>query len=330
METRNLFKTVFGKDRGISLDDIKRIIVSKVNESPFFEYKRIKENSLIENQENRAREIIMPELVAFLNKINNQGGILVLGVDAKHKVPTEIIGIETKFISDETKLRDWIINDILSVPNYSEFPTIEIESIDFLEGKRIYLIEVHPKDMNVIYFTRTDNCAYKREVDTTRKIPLEETVRLVENKKIAKLFIILEESKLRVEGDTVKCEVKVVFNNSGHIPAFYVTTFLLFNLIHSEGNFKNVKISFSRIPLFRETSNINTCLKSYEANFSAPFYPSRRLVQGYIDIEFNREDTLELKVEIDEQKGRSNQTFLFTKKGMEEITDKKIFTPYVH
>ncbi len=63
---------------------------------------------------------------------------------------------------NDSILRDWILNDISSFPRALEFPTIEIETVVVENNKKVYFIEIHPVDLNVLYFNRANDLAYVR------------------------------------------------------------------------------------------------------------------------------------------------------------------------
>lgn len=111
MDARILFKNIFGKERNITKKDIEeKIIKVGYKESLTFECKTFKKVSKIDD-DLKEKNIIKP-LVGFLNKSLPEGGILVLGIDAKNKIPTNIIPIDKRLIKDEEQLRSWIVNNI--------------------------------------------------------------------------------------------------------------------------------------------------------------------------------------------------------------------------
>ncbi len=232
MERRSLIKNILGKETGITVEDIKNKVLGILKENVFIEYKRIDGRNFgsdkIDGKIN-ARNLIMSEIVAFLNKMSPEGGILALGINAPKKIPTDIIGVEDSVIMNDSILRDWILNDISSFPRALEFPTIEIETVVVENNKKVYFIEIHPVDLNVHYFNRISGLAYVREIDTTRNLSLDESVRIIDVKRTAKLFADLEVINSRIENDFVIYKVKIVFKNLGNKPATNVMGMYLFN-----------------------------------------------------------------------------------------------------
>lgn len=316
MESRSLIETFFGKKTGITKEDIENKILGSVKENAFIDYKRIDVlDSAIGKQidKSKARDLIMQEIVAFLNKFSPEGGIVALGIDAKEKTPTKVVGVENKIIEDDSVLRNWILNDVSSIPRAFEFPSVEIETVAIDKDKKVYFVECHPKDFNVLYYSKRDESAYVREIDTTRRLQFEESVRIIETKKTAKLFADLEELELRIDNDFVVYKIKIVFNNEGNKPANNVLGMFLFDYVTQEYKGQNIEVVFSDTHNITEISNINVCSRSFQQNFNQLFYPGRPVVVGFFTLRFKRETVIRLIFEIDEQCGRTKQVFNFTK-----------------
>ena len=318
MEQRSLIKMLFGKETGITKEDIETKIIGIVTENSLIDYKRV-DTLFPEMNQSKARCIVMKEIVAFLNKIQSEGGVVALGIDAKEKTPTRIFGVDDSIIKNDSVLRNWILCDISSMPHALQFPDIEIVTINIEKDKKVYFIEIHPKDINVLYFSRCDDYTYIREIDTTRKLSFEESVRIIDIKKTAKIFANLEQINCGIEEDSSIYTMKVVFNNLGNKPASNVTAMFLFNCEYEGGNWKDIKVDFFDTHNIQETSNINVCSKSFQQNFNRLFYPERPVVVGNFTIRFPRAHPIQLILEIDEQSGRTKQVFAFN-----EIEFKKL------
>lgn len=315
MEPRSLIETFFAKKTGITKEDIENKILGSVKESAFIDYKRIDTSSFTSGKQvdqPKIRSLIIREIVAFLNKISPGGGVVALGIEAKEKIPTKIIGVESNIIKGDSVLRDWILNDVSSIPRAFEFPSVVIEPVDVDKDKKVYFIECHPKDSNALYYSKCDELAYVREMDTTRKLQFEESARMIDAKKIAKLFVDLEEIDLRIDNDDVIYRMKIVFNNAGNKPANEVMSMLLFDYITKDCRAQNIEVDFFDTYNIKETSNINVCSKSFQQNFIQVFYPGRPVVVGFFNLRFKRENPVQLIFEIDEQYGRTKQVFNFT------------------
>lgn len=315
MEPRSLIEEFFGKKTGITKEDIENKILGSMTESALIDYKRIDAlSSASEKQidQSKTRSLIMREIVAFLNKISPEGGVVALGIDAKNKIPTKIIGVEVGLIKSDSVLRDWVLNDISSIPRAFEFPSVVIETVVVDKDKKVYFIECHSKDFNVLYYSKCDELAYVREMDTTRKLQFEESARMIDAKKVAKLFANLEEIDLRIDNDDVVYRMKIVFNNVGNKPANNVMSMLLFDYIAKERRAQNIEVEFFDTHNIRETSNINVCSRSFQQNFNQLFYPGRPVVVGFFTLRFKREASICLIFEIDEQNGRTKEVFTFT------------------
>ncbi len=315
MENKSLIKIFFGKETEIIKEDIEKKILGNFKESAFIDYKRLDGRNSLTKQEitrSEAKNLIISGIVAFLNKINAEGGILSLGINAPDKIPTDIIGVEDKIIKDDSTLRNWILDGISSIPAFLEFPSIEIETVSIENTKKVYFIEIHPKDLNVHYFNKFDGAAYARQIDTTRKLSLEESVRIIDTKKTARLFADLELIESRIDDDFVIYKMKIVFNNTGNKPATNVLGMFLFDYTKKENKKENIEVEFFDTHNITETSIINTCSKSFQQNFNQLFYPGRPVVVGFFTVRFLRAAPIQLILEIDEQYSRSKQAFVFT------------------
>jgi hypothetical protein len=322
MDSRNLFKTIFGKENNITELDIKEKILTSFKENSFFECKRIERIAGVVIQKTDPRSIIIPELVAFLNKVSFEGGVLALGIEAKEKIPTKILGVDESLIKGEGSLRDWIVNDIVSIPKFLDYPTVEIETINLQNGKKVFLIEIHPQDTNVVYYYGNSECAYKREVDETKKISLDETFRLAKEKCIAKTFVSLEDVGFKEQDGIVTRDIKVVYRNSGTKPAHSVCTIFLFKISEKD----NCEINYP-VHGIVDVTGLNTCFKCYQREFKGLFYPGRSVVDGQINVKFKEAATITLSVEIDEEEGTSVQIFLISKQGVNP--ESKNFKTYI-
>lgn len=325
MDRRSLIKNIFGKESGVTEEDIKVKVMGILKESVFIDYKRV-DGSNKRITKNESRNLIMPEITAFLNKMSPEGGVLALGIDAKDKIPTDIIGVDGSAIINDSALRDWILNDISSVPRALEFPIIEIETVVIENSKKVYFIEIHPADLNVLYFYRGDGSAYVREIDTTRKLSLEESIRIIDVKRTAKLYANLEQIDFRIEDDFAIYKVKIVFNNLGNKPAANVSGMYLFNTDSAKNKCEHIDIEFFDTKIIMETSNINACSRSFQQDFKRPFYPGRPVVVGFFNIRFLRSVPMFLILEIDEQNGRTKQIFYFS--GVELKKSFEYFSSY--
>lgn len=324
METKVLIKNLFNKEAGITYDDLKEIILGNVSENSSIEYKRI-DNLNREMNRDELTNLIMHEVIAFLNKITYEGGLLVLGIYAKDKIPTEIIGVDKKIIKNVSALQSLITNNLSSIPVPLQIPDIEIESVPLDSDKTVYLIEVHPRDLNVLYFSKSSDTAHVREIDKARRLSLDECVRLIQTKKVAQLFAELESNPKIVE-EFVIHTVKVVFINRGNKPATNVLTMFLFSNNDKKDKSTDMEVTFFGTKNISETTNINACLKSYQQNYNQLCYPKRPMVMANFSIKFLRTAPKRLDLEIDEENGRTSQSFIFTEEKL--IRETEAFSAY--
>jgi len=314
MDNRGLFKEVFGKDRGITEDDIReKIIKIGYKESGSFECKTFQQIAKIDNGI-KEDKIIAP-LVAFLNKFITEGGILVLGIDCKDKTPSKIIAVDDKLIKNESQLRSWIIGNISSLPFYYTAPIIEIEEIPITKNQKVFVIEIHPADGNVVYFSKISDYAYRRVCDETLKIPLMETLKLIEEKRMPRMKVNVEPKKWQEKEGIIEGSIKVVYNNLGNRPAYRMISLFMFKLC--EGTDKNITICNSR---FNDITHLNTgfikVLQYRDLDYI--FYPNCPTVAGSIEISFNKDIKLELIIETNEEMSYSEGVFVLSSEGIKE------------
>jgi hypothetical protein len=324
METKILINKFFNKETGITHEDLKVKILGNLNENSLVEYKRI-DNLHKEVTGIEVINLIMDTLTAFLNKITSDGGVLLLGICAKNKIPTDIVGVDEKIIRNSAALQSLITNNLSCVPPSFHFPDIEIETVPVDRFKAVYLIEVHPWDLNVLYFNKSNDTAHVREIDTTRRLTLDECARMIQTKRIAKLFVQLE-SKLKIEGEFVTHTVKVVFSNRGNKPAKHILSLFLFNNNVKDDKSNDIEIRFIGTKNISEATDLNACIKTYQQNYNELCYPKRQTVVGRFTIKFLRISPKHLDLEVDEENGRTSQSFIFTEK--ELIRETEAFSPY--
>ena len=316
MDARILFKNIFGKERNITKKDIEeKIIKVGYKESLTFECKTFKKVSKIDDKL-KERNIIKP-LVGFLNKFSSEGGILILGVDAKSKIPTNIVPINENLIKDEEQLRSWIVNNIFSIPFSYTFPSLEIEEVKISEYEKIFIIEIHPIDSNTVYISRFTDYAYIRKGDETQRISLIETLRLIEEKKSPRVVVNLDKVALEKNERNVKIKFKLSFLNKGNKPAYHLIS--LIGFILKKGNKEKVIIKEKGPNVVDVTSHNPDTLRTFQVNMKTPLYPFFPMTFGEFEIELSKESEVEMKININEEMSYSSQKFMISEEGIEEF-----------
>ncbi len=308
MNSRRLMKDIFGKENNINKVDIKNNIIDcKYKESTIFECKTFKNISI---RDDHSKQIIIKPLVGFLNKFISEGGVLFLGLSEKDGFPIDIIPIKEELIKDDDQIRKWIIANLTSIPLYSTFPSVEIEKIEIQKKENIFIIEIHPIDLNVVYFSRLEDRAYRRIGDETTQIPFVETLKLIEEKIIPRININLEPETWEEKEDSIEGKLRVVYNNFGNKPGTHLTSILTFRL--HEGQDSNVIIKSEKST---DVTSINSnCIKAFQFELlRRPLYPNSPTVFDHITLSFKKDIKIKLLLETHEEKSYSFQEVIISK-----------------
>jgi hypothetical protein len=349
---RSIIKQIFGerkeKER-VSRDDIKKLIEEwKIKESDILEYKsterlRLKNGKLVSEDkpgEDKKEEILIKPLVAFLNKHQPEGGLLIWGIRAENGIPTNLAALPKATIKKED-IERWIYTSIYSVPTSLIENTldIEIEEVE-VEDKSVFLIEIHPRDFNVVYVSRITERAYLRVGDHSKDLSFFETYELIERKILPKVFIIFEkeaESYKKLENEKVEIKVRLSYLNEGHKPGEWVKTLLNIKIVEGE---KLLKINTNNIPAFDSRDEPkyawNTEIQcpedglTFQINnyFKEVIYPFVPHDIGILYFEFRENVKIKISINTYEYRGLTTQT-LFLSSGGELREEIKTFVPYI-
>src|SRR3989344_2141413 len=130
---REILKEIFGKESGITEDDIKNNIINKYKESIKFECKELRS---IDDKDKE--QCLIKPIVSFLNT-NKKHGLLALGIKAKSKMPTNIVPVNKKLL-DEEKIKRYITSGISSIQKQARFPNYEIEEVKIDSENSVFFI----------------------------------------------------------------------------------------------------------------------------------------------------------------------------------------------
>lgn len=324
MDSRILFKNIFGKESNFTENDIEeKVIKISRRESVIFECKSLRNISKL-NDINKD-ELILKPLIAFLNKSSTEGGVLILGVSAKDSIATEVIPIEDEVVKNEAQLRDWITTNVSSIPYFYTFPTIEIEKIMISKNQNIFAVEIHTVDTNVVYFSRLSDSIYKRVADKSEKINLLEATALIDAKRMPLVYITMEGIDFIEEGEIIESNFKIVNNNKGSKPAYHCISWYSFKLI--DGSSEQIDIQ-SKV-MIDATSRNTGYLKVFQTNPNIiPFFPGRPFVNDEIKIKFNKNSRIRIFIETNDEMSYSKQEFILSKDGIKEEAS-PIFKTYI-
>lgn len=326
-----LIKNIFGKEEELTKNDIyKCIIEARLKESAQIEYKSVDKlhidnrGRLLDSKgiEDKKEEIIIKPLVAFLNKFSSEGGVLILGIKDKNHLPVELVPAEPKIFTPE-RLRNWISNYISTIPSTKDSPDIEIKNID-VNGKIVTLIEVHPKDFNTVYFSRLTNDVYIRKNDESVLCTLDETMRMTEEKIIAKVFVDLKViEKEEIDENWVKYQIEFQYINEGNKPGEWVRLLLEFQM--KQGTPADIQIQSLPAPGYWKPVG---SLKAFSSGFQQDSYTKDVIyskgVVGYkigkLEIKIAKTALAEMIINTFEYKGFMSQVFSISAKEINEIT----------
>jgi hypothetical protein len=319
---RDIIKEIFGKNQNLSKEDIEKYIIqAKPRESAILEYKsteklkKDRQGRLIDEKGNEKKEVIIKPLISFLNKFSPEGGLLVLGIYDQDGIPQKISVSKDKLFTEE-QLRNLIHTEVDSIPKFKDFPLLNIQNVDVNNGE-VWLIEIHPIDFNTVYFSRSSNYAYVRKNDTSQQLSLPETIELIKQKMIAKVFISPEITHKQILDNSIEYTIEFGYINEGNKPGRQI-----FSILGFEGN-----ISIGS--LYRLGWGRANYQHPFELNLNGILYPKLtvRHIAGSIQIKFSQEDKIKLETITFEEEGFSIQNFIISKDGLEEV--KREFTPYI-
>ena len=344
---RTIIKQIFGESKEIekvSEDDIRKLINEwKIEESATLEYKSteglnvdrngklISKNEPEKCRKDKKEELLIKPLVAFLNKYQPEGGLLIWGINAKEGIPTELKAFQKGTIKREDIDR-WISMSISSIPFPKDFPDVEIEEVE-VDGKSVFLIEIHPRDFNTVYFSKMTNKVYRRRGKGSEEIPLPEIYKMIEEKIIAKVFLTLEVKKFEsLENGKVRAEIKFLYFNEGCTPAEWIKSILIIQVIRGEETLKLDTTRIDALNSLNESPYVwNTEIKcppkglvfQIDKYFREVIYPHVPHEITTLIIEYNINTELKIRITTYEYKGRSRQIFTLLSGGIlnEEIKE---------
>lgn len=324
---RNLIREIFNKDSNFSEEDIKETVIkSQMKESSFLEYKsihKILKNFKDEKGNCKKEEILIKPLVAFLNKLSLEGGLLILGIYDENHIPKEIAaGPKGLFTSEQ--IRALIHNNIYSIPSMRGFPNIDIKEINTQKGS-IFMIEIHPIDNYTVYFSKISNYVYIRKNDISESFTLPEALTFISEKICAKVFIKIEEKQKENIENIIKKTIGFSYINEGFQPGEWVKSLVTFYLINGDQTKIKIDILKGWIKISKPPQAIQS-LQS-DAWLRDIIYPDTLMEIGDIKITLGENEQVKMDVTVNEKEGFSTQEFIITSKEIRSI--KKEFQKYI-
>lgn len=330
-------KEIFGKDAGITIEDIDDAIKSGIlYENDEIEFTDVdsfitqkKELSKDKRKNNRNIKIVS-ELISFLN--SGQGrGVLILGLQEKND---EIIikGVET--LKNKEQIRT-IVKNIGTIPDNPN--AFKINTLPVSNEKKLFIVEVKNNDLDCLYYSKIDNNVYVRRGEEAKSLKMDEFLDLIAKKNHARIFLEINEKQ-----DDSFFILDLILKNEGMEPGRYVTAnFKVFSVpelnYFFEGKIEKQNeqivdgtLTIGNEPLISFDEN-KIAIVSFKATAGYPhssilIYPGLEGKIGSISIEKTK---LKMVIDLDiyENKGKSEQTFKITANA-DEIFIEPLFRTY--
>lgn len=318
----SLLQEIFGKENGITYDDILRL--RGYQESAYIECKLWSVPSNETQKKNQVEDLVIKPLCAFLNREDKGNGLLMLGVKASNGLIEEPVPFEKNDISSG-QIRNYISDRISSIGveiNSFARNVIEIEAPG---NKQLILVEVERKDPTVYYYSKIRNTAYVREGDASKEMSIGELFTRVEAKRSAKLYVILKIVAL----ESPNYRIDVILKNEGNLPGRNVTLFLHLRQNGSKPPCTKVlKISGFHAGQKVNKEDIETFVAITGNAPKNPIYPKPySQTIGRLEINLDNRCSMILAISIFEEKGRMSQVFVL-EEATHKITENKADRKY--
>ena len=225
-EKYSLIEALFGKPlEVITCRDLVKFMESNITESNYLELKGCGEYTFRRKfDENLLRQHIVRTVIAFLNSLRGEG-ILILGFHRKASSykfsPMPYISKKKDVEIIENKIRDWVLNDVRSIPYVGVPPLLSIKVFDAknecnLSEEGFIAIIYVKKLADAIYYDVKDGQAYIREGSRSRLLKIDEALELLEKKMQPFIFPILHPL---IINDSQILQLNLVLYNMGPKPA---------------------------------------------------------------------------------------------------------------
>lgn len=244
-----LIQEVFGKEHGITNHDVENMI-GKVQEMSSIECKLVPNDI---GKKEKKEEIIFKPIVGFLNKIDNTGGLLILGAEANNQV-VENIKPFPAYILNQAMVSSFIKEYLVPIPNNHAAYVSDVISVDFGNGQHVLLVEIKKNDPSVLFYSKITNSAYERRGHSSYSIEMSELLRRLESMRAARLVLFLTQRGYTSRMNGVNSlGVDFYLTNRGTLPGKYITGLVKLRFLR-EASIKDVSIIPS---VMQDVSNIN-------------------------------------------------------------------------
>jgi hypothetical protein len=229
-----IVERIFKKDiDSIEKSDLNKII--GVPESRSVEFKTIPDNDptlkkwQLRKIEINNKENILKSIIGFLNA--NDSGLLILGVSTADEVADKISGVDKNIIKqlkNEISLEDFLKDKINAIPSYLDEFKLETKIITKDNERIVVFIEVKNKSWDRIYYSGITQYAYIRKGKSTKRMPLQDTLKFIAERSYPQVYTKFEElSEPNRNAGKIYPNYGINLINKGVKPADQVHCFVL-------------------------------------------------------------------------------------------------------
>lgn len=312
-----IIKDIFGKDNGITEDDLKNII-GKYQETSLVECKRATDSNY---------NYAFKTVIGFLNKPEDKSeGLLILGMDASKGVIEKIGPIKNNSFKQNT-LRNKLLADIVSIPSSERSYALEVIEVPVIGGY-VTLVETQKTYPNAVFYSKSANTAYIRYSDTTHNWPLGDMFKTATIKSYPVVYLnITIKSIKHIRNNTSEYSLNIIVRNSGTSPGRDITILLYFQLLVEKGN---IVVKHSKDFIEQPPDSEYSIVFRYEISQrdSMPVYPGISSHLGCLDITMDNNSELLIHPYTYENQGVEEQEFILRNKKI--IERKNSYKPYLH
>ena len=293
-----IIKSMFGKETGITESEL-RSLVGTEQETSIIECKRLVSKSDI-------HKLVIEPLIGFLNKVDNSGGLLLLGFKAT-KGKIEDIEPLTDQSLHQDKLRDRIRDSIRSIPSVTYGFSYDVIEVNVNSGF-VILIEAHRTNPNAVFYSKSENQAYIRRADSTIRLEISELFQIAELRNYPIVFPVLNLTATPSMQEILYfCPIQVLIRNVGTAPGRDIIGTIDFTMKGTNHGF-----SISSIKGFKVSHPGNGDIPRLEFDVfqpsKKPSYPNLDLVAGNFLIYIAQGEELEIQMRVYESRGLSMTT----------------------
>ena len=323
----SIIKEIFGKDNGITEDDLNNII-GKYQETSRVECKIATDlHNKNPNIKEKVYHNVIKTVLGFLNKPeNNSAGLLMIGINAPHGIIKQIEPIKNNDFRQD-KLKNQLLADIVSIPSLNRSYTPEVFEVP-VNGGYVTLVEVQKTDPNAVFYSKNENTAYIRHSDTTDYWPLGDMFKTALTKNYPIVYPVLTlETITPINNIIIKYSINSLLRNSGTSPGKDVVVLLKF--LNPLGN---SRFSLTKIEGYISTPADPPYIQQLEKDIlqinSKPIYQNLNLRLGNFEINLVNNSSIIIDSFTYESRGITTKRFKIGGGKIEEGA--YIFTPYFH